>query len=73
MAPQATACDRLRLEEAVREQELPGSSDVAALASFLMTTLMGMSLEARNGATRDDLLRIGTTALRAWPPLDRAS
>lgn len=62
-----------RLEDAVREQELPDSSDIAALGSFLMTTLMGMSLQARNGATKNDLLRIASIALEAWPPLVRVS
>jgi AcrR family transcriptional regulator len=62
-----------RLEEAVRKQELPGLIDIAALASFLMTTLMGMSLQARNGATKDDLLKVGAIALEAWPLSTRAS
>lgn len=62
-----------RLEEAVRVKELPRSIDLVALASFLMTTLAGMSLQARGGATKDDLLRIATIALRAWPSSARAS
>lgn len=61
-----------RLEEAVRKKELPGSLDLPALASFLMTTLMGMSLQARSGATKDDLLGVAAFAFRAWPSSGRA-
>jgi TetR/AcrR family transcriptional regulator, copper-responsive repressor len=56
-----------RLEEAVLQKELPTSSDLDALDSFLMTTLMGMSLQARSGATRRTLLKIADMALHAWP------
>ncbi len=56
-----------RLKEAVLQKELPTSTDLDALASFLMTTLMGMSLQARSGATRQSLLKIADMALHAWP------
>lgn len=56
-----------RLQEAVRKKEISPSVDLSALASFLMTTLMGMSLQARGGAKKDDLLKVSMIALRAWP------
>ncbi|MEG9438393.1 TetR/AcrR family transcriptional regulator [Edaphobacter sp. HDX4] len=58
---------RKRLARAKREKDLPPFVDVNLLASFLMTTLMGMSLQARSGASRSHLLKIGELALQAWP------
>lgn len=57
----------LRLKMAVREGELAKGTDVRGLAWFLVNTLQGMSLQARAGASRKDLLKIGRWAMRAWP------
>jgi AcrR family transcriptional regulator len=47
---------------------LPAGTDATALARFFGATIQGMSQQARDGATRGDLLAIAETALRAWPP-----
>jgi AcrR family transcriptional regulator len=56
-----------RLEEGMRNKELPESTDLQMLVSFFRTTLWGMSLKARAGASRETLLEIGRLALQAWP------
>lgn len=56
-----------RLRTARDEGDLPADADPDALATFYAATLQGMSGQARDGATRDDLRKIATAALRAWP------
>jgi AcrR family transcriptional regulator len=56
-----------RLREAVRSKEIPKSTDLELLATFFRTTLCGMSLQARTGASRETLLDIGKLALQVWP------
>lgn len=46
---------------------LPSGTDPRALARFYGAVVQGMSQQARDGATRGDLLAIADTALRAWP------
>lgn len=57
----------LRLKAAQRSHELSAKTDIHGLACFLTNTLQGMSLQARAGATRKDLIRISRWAMRAWP------
>jgi AcrR family transcriptional regulator len=56
-----------RLQEAVRLKEIPKSTDLRLLATFFRTTLLGMSLQARAGASRETLMEIGKLALQIWP------
>ena len=56
-----------RIRAAIRAKELPPSTDATALARFLVATLYGMSLFARTGASRHDLMQVGEMALKAWP------
>ena len=56
-----------RLKEAVRSKEIPKSTNLELLATFFRTTLCGMSLQARTGASRETLLDIGKLALQVWP------
>lgn len=58
---------RQRLRAAVAEGELPPGTNVAALAQFFITTLQGMSIQARSGATRTQLRHVGHVALSVWP------
>ncbi len=64
-----------RLEEGVRNKEIPESTDLALLVDFFRTTLWGMSLKARAGASRETLMEIGKMALQAWPsaPVDKVA
>jgi AcrR family transcriptional regulator len=60
---------RARLERGVVEGELPPGLDCAALASFYATVQQGMSIQARDGATREALLATANGAIAAWPAL----
>jgi hypothetical protein len=46
---------------------LPADADAHQLARFYAATLQGMSQQARDGATRNELLAIAEASLRAWP------
>lgn len=56
-----------RIRRDVEEGVLPGTTDSAALARFYITVLQGLSVQALDGATADDLRAVTTNALRAWP------
>ncbi len=56
-----------RLDRGVSEGELAADTDTAALASFFVTVIHGMSTQARDKAGREKLLAIGAQAMRAWP------
>lgn len=56
-----------RLARAAAEGELPCGVDVAALAKHYATVLQGMSVQARDGASRSELEAVARLAMRAWP------
>lgn len=58
---------KARIERGIREGELPPDADAQALATFYASVLSGMSLQARDGASRKALLATVETAMRAWP------
>ena len=56
-----------RLQAAVQSKEIPKSTNLRLLAAFFRTTLHGMTLQARAGASQGLLLEIGKLALQVWP------
>lgn len=52
-----------RLERARAEGDLPPGADVEALAAVFTAVLQGMSVQARDGAPREELARIATASL----------
>lgn len=56
-----------RLARAVREGELPATTDVNSLARFFMCVQQGMSIQARDGASQEALETIAHAAMAAWP------
>jgi AcrR family transcriptional regulator len=60
---------RRRLERGIAEGELPAQFDVAAAAAFYVTVQNGLSLQARDGATRQVLDGIVDCAMGAWDGL----
>lgn len=56
-----------RLRRGVQEGDLPPATDLKVLARFYLTLHQGMSIQARDGATRKELEAIVTTAMAAWP------
>ena len=56
-----------RIESGMASGEVPAALDATALSGHVMAVIQGMSTLARDGATRDKLLRIAHTAMQAWP------
>ena len=57
---------KLRLNQAISEGEIPVSTDVHALARFIQTVQNGMSILARDGATRSELEAVAELAMLGW-------
>jgi len=55
--------------KAVESGELPERVDPVALAAFFVTVQQGMSVQARDGASEEALLKIAQSAMAAWEPL----
>jgi AcrR family transcriptional regulator len=58
-----------RLERGVAEGELPENFDCRTAATFYATVQHGMSIQARDGASRAALLATVTGAMAAWKVL----
>lgn len=58
---------RMRIERDIEDGVLPPETQAAALAGLVMAVTQGMSVLARDGATRASLLAMVEAALRAWP------
>jgi AcrR family transcriptional regulator len=58
---------RRRIEADMAGGILDASTDPDALAGQVMAVVQGMSTLARDGASREKLLRIAGTTMRAWP------
>lgn len=56
-----------RLQSGIDDGELPPGTDAEILAAFFNTVFRGMTVQARDGATRENLADIGKFAMRAWP------
>lgn len=56
-----------RIERGIAEGDVPGSTNVQALAAFYSALSRGMAVLARDGASRDRLLEIVDIGMRAWP------
>jgi len=58
---------RARIERGRQAGELPKDTDVAELAKFFVTVGQGMTLQAREGASRKSLIATAKLAMAAWP------
>lgn len=56
-----------RITRDVENGAIPATADATALAGFVMAVTQGMSVLARDGASRADLLAIVQASLHAWP------
>ncbi len=61
-----------RIARGISEGDVPAETNAGALASFYMAVLQGMSLHAKDGASRARLKEIGEAAMQAWPTKARA-
>jgi AcrR family transcriptional regulator len=57
---------RKRFERARAEGDLPADADPADLARYVVTVIRGMAVQAAGGASREELRRVASMALRAW-------
>jgi AcrR family transcriptional regulator len=55
-----------RLKRGVAEGDLPANADVSALASFYTAFVHGLSIQARDGSSRDSLMAAVDCAMAAW-------
>jgi AcrR family transcriptional regulator len=58
---------RRRFERAKSEGDLPKDANAADLARFITALFQGMTVQAINGATREELVRLSDMALHTWP------
>lgn len=58
-----------RFRQGMRDGELPATADPAALAAFYTTVLQGLSVQARDGAPRQALMKLVDDAMLAWDVL----
>jgi len=67
-AARAVTLERLleRLDRAVADGEIPASTDLHALARFVQTLQSGMSILARDGASRAELEVVADVAMAGW-------
>lgn len=61
----ATVADRIA--EDIRLGKLAAGTDATALAAFYAATVQGMSRQAQDGATQEELRHVADLAMRAWP------
>lgn len=57
------------IERAVAAGELPKETDVGAVARFFTGVVQGMAIQARDGATKADLLPVAKIAMAVWQTL----
>ncbi|MET0443860.1 MAG: TetR/AcrR family transcriptional regulator [Pseudorhodoplanes sp.] len=61
-----------RLSRAVREGELTDAADIDGLARFAMAVQNGMSVMARDGASRDELQAVARHTMAGWDDRTKA-
>jgi AcrR family transcriptional regulator len=60
------------LARGVQAGEIARAADLKAIARFYITVQQGMSIQARDGASRAALEAVARAALAAWPALTKA-
>ena len=58
-----------RLKRGIADGDVPAHANIKAIAAFLMTVLQGLSLRARDGASREAMLQVADAAMAAWDSL----
>lgn len=66
---EAAAAIEARLRAAIETGEIPENADVDGIARFYVTLQQGMSIQSRDGASREDLDGCAQAAMAAWEPL----
>jgi AcrR family transcriptional regulator len=58
---------RDKIEQSIKLGHLPMSADAEVLAANTLAVIQGLSTLARDGASRNKVLKIAETAMQAWP------
>jgi AcrR family transcriptional regulator len=58
-----------RLRRGIAEGDVPPHADIRAIAAFYMTVMQGLSLRARDGASREAMTAVADAAMAAWDSL----
>ncbi|MEZ2133049.1 MULTISPECIES: TetR/AcrR family transcriptional regulator [unclassified Sinorhizobium] len=58
-----------KIEDAIASGELSSDVNPAALARYFLSVQQGMSIQARDGSTADELREVADAAMKAWPAL----
>ncbi len=69
----AIAAIKVRIQNGIDDGELPPETDAKALSNFYSAVYQGMSMQAKDGATRANLIATVETAMQAWPAKRRAA
>ena len=66
-------CFLARIRRAVDDGQLPAGTDAPTMAAAFNTMLDGMSLRARDGASRSEFEKVGAIAMSMFPGANRTS
>jgi AcrR family transcriptional regulator len=58
---------QVRVQSAIQSGEIPGTANADRLARFYFSVFEGMAIQARDGATPEDLKGVVESAMLAWP------
>lgn len=60
---------RRRLKQGIADGDIAASVDISSVAAFYATVLNGLSLQARDGASRKQLMGVVDCAMKGWDGL----
>ena len=64
---QAEADVAARFEEFQEAGQLPSGWNAKALAGYVITVATGMAVQAKSGASRQELIDVAEMAMKIWP------
>jgi AcrR family transcriptional regulator len=61
-----------RIKRGIADGDVPAHANAKAISAFFMTVMQGLSLRARDGASREAMLQVADAAMAAWDSLTQA-
>jgi AcrR family transcriptional regulator len=61
-----------RIKRGIADGDVPAHANAKTIAAFFMTVMQGLSLRARDGASREAMMQVAEAALAAWDSLTQA-
>ena len=56
-----------RMQQAIRDGDFPVPTEAEAIAGYIIAVMQGMSVQAGQGASRDELMQVVQATLTLWP------